>query len=477
MASNLSELSVAEIAGHVIRGELRAEDYAAQALERYRAQRELNAITWIDEARVLEEARAVDLRRSRGERLGRLAGVPLVIKDNIDVAGMPTAAATRALQNHIARNDALAVLRLREQDAVMFGKANMHELALGCTSSNLATGIVRNPYDRTRVPGGSSGGTAAAIAARIVPAGLGTDTAGSVRIPAAFCGTAALRPTSFDRRPLHGVVPLAELLDTVGPMARTVRDVALVHCAVTRGAGAQAANLDGMRLGVPRRYYWTNLQSGVAQVMEGALSRLRAAGAELVEVDVRGYYALASEVYMTFIMHGLKTDLRAYLERTGRSFEEVLAQVQSADVRAMFERAAQTEVSADQVARAREISVHRIAPAYRELFHRNAIAALAFPTVAVEAPPVREGGDTLDDLIEIEGNPFNAVLALIRNTHVTAVIGAPAASVPAGLTAHALPVGFELDGLPGEDDVLLGLGIAVEQTLGDLRPPPALARA
>jgi len=400
--------SASDIAAHVIRGELRAEDQAVRALESYRAQRDLNAVTWIDEDGVLEAARAIDRRRERGEALGVLAGVPVIIKDNIDVAGMPTAAATPALRGNVAQHDATVVQRLRECDAVIFGKANMHELALGCTSSNLATGIVRNPYDRSRIPGGSSGGTAAAIAAGIVPAGLGTDTAGSVRIPSALCGIAGLRPATVGDTRYHaqGGVPLAIALDAVGPMARTVTDVALVHRALMGAPDVRIPSLQRTRLGVPRRFYWTNLQPDVARVAEDALSRLRGAGAELVDVEVGDYYRLASEAYTTYILHGLDADLRDYLERRGLSFDEVLRQVASADVKAMFQRAASAGVSHAQVVKAREVVLGKVLPVYFELFRTNGIAALVFPTVPVAAPLIHEQGDRLDDVIEIEGKYF-----------------------------------------------------------------------
>jgi indoleacetamide hydrolase len=180
---DLANLTAAEAVQRIANGELRAEEYALRLLERQRALKSLNALSWIDEARVLEAARAVDDRRRKGAPLGALGGLPVIIKDNIDVAGTPTAAASATFRDNVAGQHAPVAQRLFEQGAVFFGKANMHELAGGGTCSNPATGFVGNPYDPLRVPGGSSGGTAAAIAARIVPAGLGSDTAGSVRIP------------------------------------------------------------------------------------------------------------------------------------------------------------------------------------------------------------------------------------------------------------------------------------------------------
>jgi indoleacetamide hydrolase len=480
MGAALAALSACELVTRVARGELRAEDCMRAALDRHEAERALNAVSWMDSTRALEAAYALDRRRAHGAALGPLAGLPVIVKDNIAVAGTPSAAGTAALRGHVAGHDAPVVARLLEQGALFFAKANMHELAGGATSTNLAAGIVRNPYDRARVPGGSSGGTAVALAARIVPAGLGSDTAGSVRIPAALCGTAALRPTTAGvrRYAADGVVPLAAELDTIGPMARTVADLALLHTAITERSPPVSPPLQGLRLGVPRRYYWEALEPQVAAVAQDALARLQAAGMVCVEVDVSSYYALASEIYRTLLMHGIVADLPAYLaaQAVGLSAQAVIAQIASRDTRALYERAASTPITAAQVHRARRALLARCVPAYRALFAAHGIAALVFPTAPVVAPPVREHGDTAGDLLEIDGKPYSAVLTLIRNTHVTGTLGVPGLSVPAGLTAQGLPVGLELDALPDGDEALLALGIAVERTIGLLPPPPAAAR-
>jgi mandelamide amidase len=459
------------LAAAVRRGEVSAEACARAALERARECASLNAIAWLDEARVLAQAREVDARRARGERLGPLAGVPFVVKDNIDVAGAPTTAGTPALRDDVAETNAPVVQRLLDADAVFLAKAAMHELAAGPTSNNVATGPVRNPYAPDRVAGGSSGGTACAIAAGIVPAGLGTDTAGSVRIPSAFCGTAGLRPTTLEsgRYPDAGIVPVSSDLDTVGPMARTVADVALLHSVITGtiAAGARDPDLRAIRMGVPRRYYWEDVDAGVLHVAEDALVRLRDAGATLVDVDTNRYRPLANEIYSTLLMHGAAEGLPRWLAARGRdmTMERLLAEVANRDARFLYERALAQPVPEAKVAKARGAVRARIVAAYRELFRTTGIAALVFPTVPVVAPPVRADGDHPLDVLEVAGEPRNALLTLIRNTHVTAPLGAPGLSFCAGFTDEGLPVGLELDALPGEDDALLALGIAVERVI------------
>ncbi len=189
------ELTAVDAVAAIRRGEVAAEAYAERLLAQQARLSHLNALTWIDVEKVREQARAVDKARAKNQGSGPLAGLPVAVKDNIDTLGFPTSSGTASLKTLMPKADAPVAAALWKAGAILFGKANMHELAGGGTSSNPAFGFVRNPYDPARTPGGSSGGTAAAIGARIVPAGLGTDTAGSVRIPSAFSGTAGLRPS------------------------------------------------------------------------------------------------------------------------------------------------------------------------------------------------------------------------------------------------------------------------------------------
>ena len=272
-------------------------------------------------------------------------------------------------------------------------------------------------------------------------------------------------------------MPLVAELDTIGPMARTVADVALLHVAITGAPVPAPPHLRGLRLGVPRRYYWEVLEPQVAAVAQAALAVLSATGVECVEVDVSGYYALASEIYMTLVMHGIAADLPPYLALRAPQLRapDLIAQIASRDTKALYERAASTRITPAQLRKARAAATDICVPAYRSLFRMHGIAALVFPAEPIVAPAVREQGDAAADLIEIDGKPYSEVLTLIRNTHVTGVLGAPGLSVPAGLTAAGLPVGLELDALPDGDEGLLALGIAIERALGPLPPPPAPA--
>src|SRR6266508_349973 len=221
-----------EAINHIQCGSITAESYASQLLQRYRETKALNAITWINENSVLERARSVDAARSSGQKLRPLEGLPLVIKDNINTVGFPTTAGTPALQKNFPLRDAVVADILFKNGAILLGKTNMHELGRGVTTSNPTFGFARNPYDLNRVPGGGSGGTAAAIAARITPVGLASDTAGSARMPAAACRIVGLRPAAGGRVKAwtlgswtvtsshDGISPIAYSITTPGPMGR-----------------------------------------------------------------------------------------------------------------------------------------------------------------------------------------------------------------------------------------------------------------
>jgi indoleacetamide hydrolase len=476
-AAETGELTATEAAGHIKDGSLGAESYATVLLRICNAGRDLNALTWISEEKLLESARRSDLARARGEALGPLAGIPVVVKDNIDTIGFPTSAATSSLKDNHPAGNAPIVDALEASGAYVFAKANMHELAGGGTSSNPVFGPVRNPYDRARVAGGSSGGTAAAIAARMAPIGLGTDTAGSVRIPSAFCGTVGLRPTSAGgtRYSSDGIVPLALDLDTAGPMARCVADVALMYAAVTGSGLPQPAALDRIRIGLPRQHYWEALDPEVQRVAREAVAQLREAGVTFVEVDVGGYIGEADTVFWTLLNGGMRDDLRHYFQRHNMKLrsEAVIEAIASKDTRRLFALAAEADVPAELLVEARGAARTRIAQIYQAMFHSYGISAIAFPTEPLVAPVIKAGGDEFEDQLEINGKPVSKIEILIRNTRLTCALGAPGLSLPAGLTANGLPVGLELDGLPGNDEALLGLGLSVEATLGRL-PAPAM---
>jgi len=473
----LSSLSAREAAKHIRDGAITAESYVGALLQQYRLHRDLNAVISIHADSVLEAASAIDKDRSRGRTLGALAGVPFVVKDQIDVAGYASTAGTPALRHYVPKRNALVVEILLQSGAIMFAKANMHELAFGGTSSNPTYGDVRNPYDPRRIPGGSSGGTGAALAARMVPLGLGEDTGGSVRIPAGFCGVSGLRPSTWPTKRYSdaGLVPAAAPDDTqtIGPMARSVSDVSLLDAVITGTPESQPLKLRGIRLGVPQESFWADrdVDRGVAETIHTAFESLRAAGVILVPVDLQKIMALAAP--LPFIASDSRKRFANWLKKNvpGVSFDDVVRQIASADVRAIFEAPLNggAERSAQERARLRARAVE----AYGRLYRESGIVALAFPNPIVTAPLRVKGGDPVDLQIEINGHrsPFKSVVA--RCTTFASRMGSPALTFPAGM-AEGLPVGLELEALPGQDRFVLALGMACERVLGPLPAPPML---
>ncbi|WP_083440322.1 indoleacetamide hydrolase [Aquincola tertiaricarbonis] len=472
--------SVAETVSAIAQGRLDAQALVSTLLARARALSSLNSLITLDEAGALAAARELDERRRSGATLPPLAGLPIVVKDNINVRGLPTTAGTPALRHVVAAADAPSVQRLRDAGAIVLGKANLHELAFGITSTNLSpfAGPVHNPYDTTRIPGGSSGGTAAAIAARIVVAGLGTDTGGSTRVPAALCGIAGLRPSvgngGAERRyhDENAVVPISHTRDTVGPLGRTVADLAWLDAAITGTAVPAPAALAGLRLGIPAGF-WSGLDASLAPVVQAARDRLQAAGVVLVEVDLPGLSALNDQVSFQIALHEPIADLPAWLAANGAgqiTLADVAAGVASPDVKGAF-----SAILADAfgAAYADAINVHRprLQALYAACFADNRIEALLFPTTVLPATTIDavNGSST----VSIHGGPpADTFGTYIRNTDPGSNAGLPGLSLPAGLTAAGLPVGLELDGPVGSDRRLIAIGMAIEALLGPLPAPP-----
>lgn len=486
-ADEMLEWTAAEAIDHIRTGSISAERYTSRLLDRYRETKALNAITWIDEDQVLERARSVDTARSQGQALGPLAGLPLVIKDSINTVGFPTTGGTAALKGALPPSDAPVAETLFKNGAILLGKTNMDELGRGFTTSNPTYGFAKNPYDMSRVPGGGSGGTGAAISARIAPAGLGSDTAGSSRIPASFCGIAGLRPstggslrrgwtlgtwtvTSWD----HGVLPIAYAITTPGAMGRTVADVALLNAIVTDTAAPAALPIRGVRIGVPRGFYWEGVDSDVVRVSEQALEKLDDAGAILIEVDLRRWAQVAGPTFLTLgTMHSLK-DLADFLATNAPnvSLDQVVASLLSKDILARVQHEIDDPVPAEQAHEARALRPE-LARQFEEVFRAHNISALVYPTVPVVAPAIRPQGDGPTDTIDVNGVQVSQFSTVMQNTNLSGVVGTPSLTLPAGLSSSGMPVGLSFEGLDGSDSRLLGLGLSVEAVLGRL-PAPVL---
>ena len=384
----LADLGAKEAADRLRAGDVTAEALTEALLARCAAAGPLNAFITLEPDKVRAAACHADQRRQRGDRLGPLHGVPLAIKDNIDTADYPTTAGTPALATHRPKRNAPVVQRLLDAGALILGKANLQELAYGPTSNNAAFGPVRNPYDPTRIPGGSSGGTGAAVAARLAPAGLGTDTAGSVRVPGSLCGITTFRPSTL-RWPQAGIVPISHTRDTAGPMARNVADCVLLDGVVAGGATEVApARLMGLRLGVPRGHFWENLDAELGEILAAALARLREAGVVLIEGDVGDVAALDAAAGFPIALYEMVPDVDHYLAEhaTGLDFAGLMAQVKSPMVRDALAGLVGADAVSEAVYRA-ALGTHRPAlqEIYRRYFRERGVAAMVFPTTPLPA--------------------------------------------------------------------------------------------
>lgn len=474
-------LSSSDAVAAIRAGNLSAEAYVSTLIARAESLADLNAFITLNKAGALAAARGIDSMRRSGGALPALAGLPIVVKDNINTSGLPTTAGTSALRNVRPTANAPSLQKLIDAGAIVLGKTNLHEYAFGITSTNLSAfaGPVKNPYDKTRIPGGSSGGTAAAIAARIVPAGLGTDTGGSTRIPAALCGIAGLRPSvgngGVQRRytDTNAVAPISHTRDTIGPMGRTVADVALLDSVVTGRAISQPIGLTGLRIGVPASF-WAGLDTQLAAVVNAARTRLTGAGVVFVDVDTVGLAVLNDQVSFQIALHEPIDDIPAYLAATGVTgitVADIAAQLASPDVQGAF-GAVLADVFGSAYADAINLFRPQMQGLYASYFSDNALDAMMFPTTILPAVPIDavNGSST----VSINAGPaVDEFGTYIRNTDPGSNAGIPGLSLPAGLTALGLPVGLELDGPLGSDNRLLGIGLAIEAVLGTL-PAPAL---
>ncbi|MBL4673985.1 MAG: indoleacetamide hydrolase [Arenicella sp.] len=436
--------------------------------ERAESVKNLGAFIHLDNAVALASAHSAQAALDAGKTVGALHGVPIVVKDNIHVAGMPNSAGTPALKGFMPQDNNPAVQRLLDAGAIVIGKTNMHELAFGITSNNAAFGPVRNAYDPSRFAGGSSGGTAVAIAAGVVDMGLGTDTGGSTRIPPALNGVVGFRP-SLGRYPSGGVTPVSETRDTVGPIANNVTNLALLDCIMSDCDSAlKPVSLKGLRLGIPREYFYHNLSEDVATTMQQTIEMLANAGVIIVEVEMHGLEEANNGVSFPVVLYEFIHELPVYLktQNTGVSMQQLVDGIASPDVKAtvlsQLGEEAMPELSYRQ---ALDEFRPRLQLLYQKTFDEYNVAALLMPTTVLSAQPI----DSSDETVMLNGTQVPTFPTYIRNTDPSSNAGIPSLTLPAGKGRDGLPIGVLLDGPKNSDRRLLSIGLAVEKMIN--KPP------
>ncbi len=453
--------------GTARRGRAQAQETVAAALDRAAATGHLNAFITLD----AEGARAEAARHD--ERGGPTRRWCLVVKDNVHVAGLPNSAGSPALADFVPATDAPVVTALRAAGAIVLGKTNMHELAMGVTSCNPTFGAVGNATDPALFAGGSSGGTAAAVAANIADAGLGTDTGGSIGIPAALNGIYGLRPTA-GRYPSAGVTPLSVTRDTPGPMARTLDRVIALDTFVTGGRTADAASPTlpperTVRLGLPRHVFTEDLEAPVRAAWEAAVDRLTTARTTWVPVDTAHLVAYDARIGIHLVLGEFAAAFDHYLAEhdAGRTVAEVLDAAGDPAVAELLKAAAlPTGPGYPGPAALRRAVAERRAmqAAYAELFAANDLDAILSPTVPVCARPLHRHEDTLP----LNGREAPTFATLIRNTSPGATAGQPSITLPLPVD-DSPPVGLQLVGPRGGDRALLAVATLIDALL---RPGP-----
>jgi len=480
---------VSEIADAVKAKKTSAAEVVEAHLGRIAAKNEpIHAFLGRDDEKARAEARALDARIARGEDPGKLAGVPIAIKDAIHVMGLPTTCGSKILKQFQPPYEATVIRRLRSEGAIVIGKANMDEFAMGSSNENSAFGPARNPWDLTRVPGGSSGGSAAAVSAGFAAMALGSDTGGSIRQPAALCGVVGLKPT-YGRVSRYGLVAFASSLDQIGPLTRSSRDAALVlsviagqdvHDATSspRPVDDYVGGLDqpvrGLRIGVPRDFLKSGVESGVMAEFDQTIAALEKEGARIVEVAlpnaphaIATYYLVATAEASSNLARfdGVRYGLRADSPAARATLKDMYGESRDAGFGPEVKRRIilGTFVLSSGYYEAYYLRAQKVRTLIRRDFET------AFASCDVIATPTTPS--TAFKLGEKTANPLEMYLADVFTVPAN-LAGVPGISVPCGFS-NGLPVGLQFVGPAFAEATLLRAGHAVERLAGGspARPP------
>ena len=481
------DLTIRELHDRLRRGDLTSTELTQALFDRIEdTDGKIGAYLTVCRDRGMAEARAADARLANGDASSKLLGIPFALKDVLLTDGVPTTCASRILQGFTPPFDATAVRRLKEAGAVLLGKTNMDEFAMGSSTENSGFSVTRNPWNPDRVPGGSSGGSAAAVAAGQCAAALGTDTGGSIRQPAAFCGVVGLKPT-YGRVSRFGVVAYASSLDQVGPITRDVSDCALALQAIAGHDPADSTSVDapvpdyaaelsrgaaGLRVGVPREYFAAGMQPEVEQAVRQGVREIEKAGAEAVEVSLpRTGYAVAA--YYVIATAEASSNLARY---DGMRYGP---RAQAEDLTSTYTKS-RSQGFGPEVKRRIMLGAYVLSAGYYDAYYLKAQKARTlvrqdFESVlrqcdAIVAPTTPTTAFRIREMTE---DPLRMYLSDIFTIPAN-LAGLPALSLPCGFDQAGLPIGLQVIGRPFDESTVLRLGHAFQQATDWHRRRPGI---
>jgi aspartyl-tRNA(Asn)/glutamyl-tRNA(Gln) amidotransferase subunit A len=448
-------VTILETAAALRRREISSAELTAAALERIeRLNPATNAMQTVMAEAARERAKQADEELARGEGRGPLHGIPVAVKDLFFTKGVRTTGGSRLFEDHVPDHDAAVVESLRAGGAVLIGKTGMHELAYGITSSNPHFGAVRNPWDRDRIPGGSSGGSGAAVAAGMVAMAMGSDTGGSIRIPASYCGVVGLKPT-YGRVSRYGAMPLGFSLDHMGPLTNSVRDAGAVlnviagydprdesssHRPVENYVPNIEPSLDGLRIGMPENYYFERLDAEVGTAVRAAFHTAAERGAKIVPLRMPDIDAI-NTVARLILLAEASAVLEPHLDQRDRFGADVLALLDQGRL-----VPATDYINAQRLRRSMQRE-------FAALWSR--VDCLFTPTTPITAPRI---GETT---VTVGGESQEVRLASTRLVRAINLLGLPALSIPCGADHHGLPIGLQIVGPPFGEALILRVAQAL----------------
>lgn len=462
---SMTSVHSAELLARLNAGELSAVELAKSFLDRIAAtENKVNAFLHVDQSGALEQAQSIDDKRSRGEEVGKLAGLPVAVKDAICTTGLPTTCASKMLENFVPPYDAHIVERLKAEDAVIVGKLNMDEFAMGSSTENSAFKKSRNPWNLDHTPGGSSGGSAAAVAAQMVPLSIGSDTGGSIRQPAGYCGVVGVKPT-YGRVSRYGLVAFASSLDQIGPLAQDVEGAALLLEAIAGHDSRDSTSLDvpvpsysqeleqpleGLKIGVVEEHFIEGLDPEVKQAIEKSIDVYRSLGAEIKQIHLpHAKYAVAT--YYIVAPSEASSNLARY--------DGVHYGYRSNDFENMIDMYASSrgEGFGAEVKRRIMLGTYALSAGYYDAYYLKALKVRrlirqdfdkAFEEVDVIASPVTPTpafkiGELVDDPLAMYLTDLYTLSANLA--------GIPGISLPASLHSNGMPIGLQILAPPLEE--------------------------